>query len=69
MFIDFREEGGERETEGEGERDSKTERGTDTSMGCFPLLPQPEIKPRDQSHNLGMCPDQKSNQQPCGVQG
>ena len=52
MFIDVRERGGAREKR---ERD-QYER--ETLIGCLP---------RDQTHNVGMCPDWGSNPKPFGV--
>ena len=57
MFIDFRERKGERERE---RVTMMQERNID------PLLPVCTLA-RDQTLNLGMCPDQGSNLQPFGV--
>ena len=55
MFIDFRERGRERETEREQE---------DISVCCFPYMPLTG----NQTHNLGLCPDQEVNLQSFSIQ-
>ena len=62
MFIDFRARG--RGREGRRER----ERETLISGRNIDQLPPIYALTRDQTCNLGMCPDQGSNLQPSGVQ-
>ena len=58
-----REEGGEREQEGEG-REEKHQYEREISISCLIYMPWP----RDWTRNLGMCPDQRMNPQPFGIQ-
>ena len=60
MLLNFRERGREGETEGETHRCER-----ETSVG----LPFMHTPTRDQTRNLGMCPDWELNPQPFGVWG
>ena len=54
-------------TERKGERKKWCKR--EASIDCLPYLPGPGImraQAGDGTHNLGVCPDWKSNPQPCG---
>ena len=62
---DKRERDKQRSRERERERENINMReNRETSVGC-PLV---HAWTRDQSHNLGMCPDRSSNSQPFGPQ-